>query len=430
MLSQDPGGHLSGCERRTGDNDSYYNTDREPFPAEKRERLTGQRSGRKAGRRGQASLLPIALAVVTFLSLTSPVRALRDIESGQTPPPFTLTDGSGRKLSLEHFSDSPGAIIFWSTWSPRSVEILEDFRLYHEEYASRGLKVVAINVDGENLNTQRKADIRRYVEEMNLPFPVLLDENLEAFVAYGVMAHPSAVLLGRDGRVAYTLGGYPLTLREEMRENLLKVLGIAVEPEVPEVPSVGYVPGGGALQYYNLGKRLVAKSQPERARAAFRTALERDPSFLDPAVMIARLALLDGDVEEAEKVIRSADPDTVNRDDLRFLLGHMMLVKGKEEAAEKAFRRLQERSPSEGWGLWGLGLVALTRDDIAGALERMEEAAALRPAPIEAEALVRKHLVGIWLRGESDPREEGFLTLFPSLSDLRDRYRKLFDRAG
>lgn len=376
------------------------------------------------------SLLSVALAALIFLSLFSPVLALRDIEPGQPPPPFTLADGSGRTLSLAHFSDSPGAIIFWSTWSPRSVEILEDFRTYHEEYAPRGLKVVAINVDGENLSTQRKADIRRYVEGMNLPFPVLLDENLEAFVAYGVMAHPSSVLLGRDGRVAYTLGGYPLTLREELREHLLKVLGLAVEPEVPEVPSVGYVPGGGALQYYNLGKSLVAKNQPERARKAFRTALERDPSFLDPAVMIARLALLDGDVEEAEKVIRSADPGTINRDDLRFLLGHMMLVKGKEEAAEKAFLGLQERSPSEGWGLWGLGMVALTREDIAGALEKMEEAAVLRPAPLEAEALVRKHLVGIWLRGESDPLEEGFLVLFPSLSDQRDRYRKLFDHAG
>lgn len=388
-----------------------------------------QVKGGKAGGWRKGFLLPLAPAIAALIFLASPLQALREIESGQIPPPFTLADSSGGELSLEHFTGSPGAIIFWSTWSPRSAEILEDFRLYYEEYASRDLKVVAINVDGENLNTARKAEIRRYVEEMNLPFPVLLDENLEAFVAYGVMAHPSVVLLGRDGRVAYTMGGYPLSLREEVREHLLKILGIAVEPAVPEVPSVGYVPGGGALQYYNLGRNLVAKNQPERARKAFRTALERDPSFLDPAVMIARLALLEGNVEEAEMVVRSADPGTVNRDDLRFLLGHMMLVKGKVEAAEKAFLGLQERSPSEGWGTWGLGLVSLARGDIAGALEKMEEAAALRPAPLEAEALVRKYLVGIWLRGESDPREEGFLALFPSLSDLRDRYRRLFDRA-
>lgn len=391
--------------------------------------MTVQVKGGKAGVWWKGFLLPVAPAIAALILLASPLQALREIESGQIPPPFTLADSSGGELSLEHFTGSPGAIIFWSTWSPRSAEILEDFRLYYEEYASRDLKVVAINVDGENLNTARKAEIRRYVEEMNLPFPVLLDENLEAFVAYGVMAHPSVVLLGRDGRVAYTMGGYPLSLREEVREHLLKILGIAVEPAVPEVPSVGYVPGGGALQYYNLGRNLVAKNQPERARKAFRTALERDPSFLDPAVMIARLALLEGNVEEAEMVVRSADPGTVNRDDLRFLLGHMMLVKGKVEAAEKAFLGLQERSPSEGWGTWGLGLVSLARGDIAGALEKMEEAAALRPAPLEAEALVRKYLVGIWLRGESDPREEGFLALFPSLSDLRDRYRRLFDRA-
>jgi tetratricopeptide (TPR) repeat protein len=172
------------------------------------------------------------------------------------------------------------------------------------------------------------------------------------------------------------------------------------------------------------------KGQPERALAAFRRARERDPSFLDPAVMIARLSLIEGDVEEAESVLRSADPALLNRDDLRFLLGYLMLVKGSEEKAEKAFLNLQRRSPESGWGLWGLGLVALSLDDAGGALEKMEAASALTPRLPEAEARVRTYLVGIWMRGDSAPREEGFLALFPSLTDLRDRYRKLFNQTG
>ena len=359
-----------------------------------------------------------------------PAEALKGIAAGDAPPPFSLSDTSGTAFSLEYFQDSGGVLIFWSTWSPRSGEILEDFRAYHEELAPQGLKVLAVNVDGENLDSRRRSEIERFVEEKDLPFPVLLDGDLEAFAAYGVMAHPSSVVIGRDGRITYTLGGYPLSYREELKDNVLKVLGLYVEPEPPEVPSVGYVPGNGALQHYNMGLTLMDKGQPERALSAFRRARERDPSFLDPAVMIARLSLMEGDVEEAEGVIRSTDPASLNRDDLRFLLGYLMLVKGNEEKAEKAFLKLQERSPESGWGLWGLGMVALSLNDAGGALEKMEEAAALTPRLPEAEARVRAYLVGIWMRGDSAPREEGFLSLFPSLTDLRERYRKLFNQAG
>jgi hypothetical protein len=103
-----------------------------------------------------------------------------------------------------------------------------------------------------------------------------------------------------------------------------------------------------------------------------------------------------------------------------------MLAKGDLDAAQRAFRGLQERLPQEGWGEWGLGQTTLARGDRAGALALFKEARALQAENPEGEAFVRRHFRDRWLRRESTPEDEGFVSLFPILGEVRERYRKLF----
>jgi peroxiredoxin len=372
-----------------------------------------------------------ALLFLGALCLLTPraAPALTGVEAGRKAPPFSLADVSGKTYSLDYLAGSPGAVVFWSTWSPRSAEVLEDFREYHRLYAESGLRVIAVNIDGENLDRRRKAEVLAAVEESDLPFPVLLDERLEAFVAYGVMAHPSVVVVDREGLVSYTLGGYPLSLREELRDHLLKVLGLYVEPETPEVEPALPPRRIAALRHYRIGLSLQASGQSGRALKAFDRAAGEDPSFFEPAIMAARVSLSAGDPERAKELLRRIDAETLNRNDLRFLMGSLLFFKGNDAGAEKIFRRLAEKSPGEGWGPWGLGLVSLSRGDAESALDWMVKASSLLPESPEAEAYLRAYLKNAWLRGESPPQEEGLVALFPSLSELRERYRKMY-RAG
>jgi tetratricopeptide (TPR) repeat protein len=372
-------------------------------------------------------LTAAALAAALCLLTPGSAGALKGVAPGAKAPAFTLADPSGKVLTLSSLAGSPGAIVFWSTWSPRSEEILEDFREYHRLYAEKGLRIVAVNIDGENLDYRRRQEVLSSIDDLRLPFPVLLDENLEAFAAYGVMAHPSAVVIDGEGSVTYTLGGYPLSLREELRDNLLKVLGLYVEPARPEPLADIPIARSIALRHYNLGRRLMAKGQMQRALKAFDRAAAEDPSYFEPAIMAARLDLSAENPARAETLLKSAGPEAVNRNDLRFLLGSLLLYKGKTDAAEKTFNTLREKSPGEGWGSWGLGLVGLSRGETGEALEWMKRAYALQPQNAEAEAWLRRHLTGIWLRGESAPLEDDLVALFPSLAELRDRYRRMFN---
>jgi peroxiredoxin len=175
-----------------------------------------------------------ALFTLTFFLLAPSAGALEGIKADQAAPPFDLFDLSGRRATLEDVKAVAGVLLFWSTWSPRSAEILEDFRSYHKEYASRGLKVFAINCDHEGLTPEQRDIISYYAAGMDLPFPVVLDEFLETYAAYGVMALPSAVVVDGAGRIAYALGGYPPTYREELKKSFMKLLAPAASHEVSQ----------------------------------------------------------------------------------------------------------------------------------------------------------------------------------------------------
>jgi peroxiredoxin/Flp pilus assembly protein TadD len=370
------------------------------------------------------------IAIFTLLALVTALprsaAALMNLRLGDAPPGFVLTDLAGTPVDSAKLAGAPAVVLFWSTWSPRSAEMLEDFKRHASAYADKGLKIVAINIDGENLGAAQKEAIREYATGRGLPFPVLLDEGLRTFSAWGVMAHPTEVVLDREGRIAYVLPGYPLSLREELEDEIRKALGIAAAPLPAATTSVGFVPQGMALQHYNLGRQLLAKGDPEKAIEAFRRAAAADPGFLEAAVMTARVSLAFGSVDEAERLARQVGPETINRGDLWYLLGNLMLAKGDREAAEHAFRGLQERLPREGWGEWGLGQAALARGDHAAALVLFTAARALQVDNPEGEAFVRRHFRDRWMRREQVAEEEGFIALFPALGEMRERYRKLF----
>jgi peroxiredoxin/Flp pilus assembly protein TadD len=373
------------------------------------------------------------IAILALLALVPALprgaAALMSLRPGEAPPAFVLSDLAGVPVDSAKLAGAPAVVLFWSTWSPRSAEMFEDFKRHASAYADKGLRIVAINIDGENLGPAQKEAIREYATGRGLPFPVLFDEGLRTFSAWGVMAHPTEVVLDKEGRIAYVLPGYPLSLREELEDEIRKALGVAAAPPPAAATSVGHVPQGMALQHYNLGRQLLAKGDPEKALEAFRRAAAADPGFLEAAVMTARVSLAFGSLDEAERLARQVGPETINRGDLRYLLGSLMLAKGDREAAERAFRGLQERLPREGWGEWGLGQTALARGDLAAALALFTAARALQADNPEGEAFVRRYFRDRWMRREQVAEEEGFIAVFPALGETRERYRKLYGAA-
>jgi peroxiredoxin len=74
----------------------------------------------------------------------------------------------------------------------------------HQEYAPRGLAVLAIDIEEDD------ARVRAFAERVGLRMPVLLDRDGAVTGRYGVTATPTVFLVARDGAlVGKALGTKP-----------------------------------------------------------------------------------------------------------------------------------------------------------------------------------------------------------------------------
>ena len=82
---------------------------------------------------------------------------------------------------------------FWATWCVPCRAEMPDIEGVFREFAGRELVVVAVN-----LQEGRRA-VRRFVDELNLTFPVVLDGDGKVAAAYGVRPIPTTFLIDQNG---------------------------------------------------------------------------------------------------------------------------------------------------------------------------------------------------------------------------------------
>jgi cytochrome c biogenesis protein CcmG/thiol:disulfide interchange protein DsbE len=147
---------------------------------------------------------------------------------GKPAPAFTLEDLNGRKVSLSDYRGKALLLDFWATWcAPCRIETpwLIDLR---NQYAARGFEVLAISADDLDRRdpvrlSNEKREIARFVQRMQMPYPVLLDADSISKPYGGLDSLPTSFFVDRNGTVVAAQVG--LTSKDEIEANILKALG-------------------------------------------------------------------------------------------------------------------------------------------------------------------------------------------------------------
>ena len=121
---------------------------------------------------------------------------------------FTLLDGSVYKV----LEDKPLIIHFWATWCPTC-----KFEAANIEKISKDYEVITIA-----LQSGTKEEIKKYLQENNLTFRVVNEENGDFSSKFNIKAFPTTFIYDKEKNIKFTEVGYTTTAGLYSRMALVK----------------------------------------------------------------------------------------------------------------------------------------------------------------------------------------------------------------
>lgn len=314
--------------------------------------------------------------------------ALHTLERGMEVPDFKLHD---LQNSPQSFSTLKGekltVLLFWATWGSNSKKALKMMQSLHQQYQGRGLSVVGINVDKQQMSEEDLAAVRAMAAAEQVTFPILVDRGLTVFHQFGVIAAPTMVILDPQRILRYDLSGFPLMGADELRRFV--VAGIEGTKAV-QVAVAGYQPDKKAVRLWNMGvSMLKSERSADRAQGWFEKAIAADPEFMLP----------------------------------RISLGRFFYSRQKPAEARREFELVLQKAPDNPIALSALGQLLLDEGDLAGAEEKL-----LRAVRENGAYMPSYCLMGL-LKGKQGDLQQA-LYWFKQAEELNPRDYKLFACKG
>ncbi len=114
---------------------------------------------------------------------------------------FSLPNLDGTMTSLDDWRGNVVLLNFWASWCPPCVHEIPSMVALKHRLQGRPFEIVAVNL-GEPLS-----DVRHFLSQHPVNFPVLLDSRGETAKSWQVTAYPTSFIIGRDGRIRFALAG-------------------------------------------------------------------------------------------------------------------------------------------------------------------------------------------------------------------------------
>jgi thiol-disulfide isomerase/thioredoxin len=134
-------------------------------------------------------LLVLLLALEAFLTL--------DVV-GMNAPPINEATLDGQRFSLQQLRGKPAVVHFWASWCP----VCELEQGMVQALASE-LPVITVA-----MQSGTAAEVRDYLRQQGVAYPVVNDERGRLSAQYGVKAVPASFILDSEGTVRFATRGY------------------------------------------------------------------------------------------------------------------------------------------------------------------------------------------------------------------------------
>ncbi len=142
---------------------------------------------------------PLAMAAAVLLA---PPPASAKAAKGQRAPGFNLSSLKGDKVSLSGLAGQVVVVDFWAQWCGPCKEELPQLDKLQKEYASKGVKIITVNIDKQRDNAEK------LVKMLGLSLEVLLDPSGSVAASYDLPKMPSSYVVDKKGVIRYVHEGF------------------------------------------------------------------------------------------------------------------------------------------------------------------------------------------------------------------------------
>lgn len=266
--------------------------------------------------------------------------ALMSLKVGDPVPDFKIRTIDGRDISRDNLRGKIFVLVFWRRNQDNSKNVLSDLERLHQEYRDRGVVVLAINADESS-----ETEIKDFQTAQNFSYLFASDKGLTLYGRFGIIVLPSTLLIGPEGKLAHFQPIHGRDFHSQIRAHVRFLLGeissTQLEAELnPRKMPVSSDARKKADRYFNLGLALMDAGMAEKARDAFSTAAEADPSFPNPHIFLAQSYSQKSDVKKAGEELGQALELLPRSKDNKLLQGITHASHGEDDLAMTFFQEV------------------------------------------------------------------------------------------
>jgi Tfp pilus assembly protein PilF len=323
------------------------------------------------------------VCVVTFvilvqaLFLTSPSRAaLRRVDVGDPMPPFSLQTLGGTAFTYEGGGNRVLVLVFLPALQSRVKRVLTDVETLVKDFPQHATELdFACVISG----TADKELVKSVEGSSKINFPVLLDDRYHLWGALGVIAAPTVLIVGKDGKILWIRAGFDYEFVPVARAYVNQALGIAQRNTPQEMEHIRAVTNNTAAarlqRHLEMAKMLEQKGRLEAAAAEIRKAAELDPNSIEPKLDLGELFCRAGRPRDALEAVQKLKPvKQADRAKTLLICGWARRQTGELELAEKLLLEAVKLDPESIRGLFELGKVYQAKKQIEKAAESYRKA--------------------------------------------------------